>query len=60
MKYLNISFVLIALFIISCNQDAGLKSTEEELTGVSIEVKTKLIHRGLILKIPTGSMEDIW
>lgn len=46
MKLLHFITVLLALFIISCQQDPQVRTTEEELTGITAEVKQKIINLG--------------
>jgi len=46
MRLIKLSFILLALFVISCNQDTVIKSSEEELTGITEEVKAKIINLG--------------
>ncbi len=50
MKLFKIVFLLFAVFVISCQQDAVINSNEEELTGISAEVKSKIINLGFNAK----------
>lgn len=46
MKYLKTSFAVIALMIISCNQDFGTITSEDESAGTPLEVRAELINMG--------------
>ncbi len=46
MKLLHLSAILLAFLIISCQQDPQIRTTEEELTGITTEVKQKITNLG--------------
>ena len=46
MKLLHFTTILLAFLIISCQQDPQVRTTEEELTGITAEVKQKIINLG--------------
>jgi len=46
MKLLNFTILLLALFILSCQQEPQIKTSEEELTGITAEIKAKIINLG--------------
>lgn len=46
MRLIKFTGFLMALLIISCQPESQVSSTEEELTGISPEIKTKIINLG--------------
>lgn len=46
MKLQNLTVILLICFFISCQKDPQIKSSEEELTGITSDIKTKIIQLG--------------
>ncbi len=46
MRLIKLTGFLMALFIFSCQPESGVTPSEEELTGISAEIKAKIINLG--------------
>ncbi len=46
MRLIKLTCFLVTLLVFSCQPDTGVINTEEELTGISEEIKTKIINLG--------------